>query len=282
MASMTHQNAENADQAKVLANSARDSAVKGTTAMTRMTDSINRIKTSSDQTAKIVKTIDEIAFQTNLLALNAAVEAARAGEAGKGFAVVAEEVRNLAQRSATAAKDTAGMIEEAVKNANGGVQITDDVAAILAEITEGASKVSDLVKEIAAAVKEQAQGIEQVNVAVSQMDKVTQQNASNSEESASAAEELNSQAEELQNMISEFRLSVDNHGKTRPQPMPEVHRPAQENRLNAKPLVIKSEGNGHRTIKARNGHKPGRAAVQKVLSAEKTIPLDENDDFTNF
>ena len=210
MASMTKQNAENANQAKHLAGEANGNAAQGKQAMARMSESINKIKESSDQTAKIVKTIDEIAMQTNLLALNAAVEAARAGEAGRGFAVVAEEVRNLAQRSAQAAKNTADMIEESVKNPEEGVIIASDVAKAFVSIADSNAKVDNLIAEIAAASQEQSQGIEQVNIAVSQMDKVTQQNAANSEESASAAEELSSQAEELQNMIRRFTLSVQN------------------------------------------------------------------------
>ena len=207
MASMTKQNAENANQAKKLAGDANNNAAQGKQAMTRMSESINKIKESSDQTAKIVKTIDEIAMQTNLLALNAAVEAARAGEAGRGFAVVAEEVRNLAQRSAQAAKNTADMIAESVKNAEEGVKIAGEVAKSFESIATGNGKVNDLIAEIAAASGEQSQGIDQVNNAVAQMDKVTQQNAANSEESASAAEELSSQAEELQNMVAQFTLT---------------------------------------------------------------------------
>lgn len=207
MSSMTKQNAENANQAKSLAAEANGNAATGTDAMARMSGSIIKIKESSDQTAKIVKTIDEIAMQTNLLALNAAVEAARAGEAGRGFAVVAEEVRNLAQRSAQAAKNTADMISESVKNAEEGVQIATEVSKSFETIAGSAKKVNDLIAEIAAASQEQAQGIDQVNTAVAQMDKVTQQNAANSEESASAAEELSSQAEELQNMVAQFALS---------------------------------------------------------------------------
>lgn len=207
MASMTKQNADNANQAKGLAAESDGNAKTGTEAMNRMSGAINRIKESSDQTAKIVKTIDEIAMQTNLLALNAAVEAARAGEAGRGFAVVAEEVRNLAQRSAQAAKNTADMITESVKNADEGVKIAVEVSQSFDTIATSAKKVNDLIAEIAAASQEQSSGIEQINTAVAQMDKVTQQNAANSEESASAAEELSSQAEELKNMISRFALS---------------------------------------------------------------------------
>ncbi|OGJ87243.1 MAG: hypothetical protein A2268_07540 [Candidatus Raymondbacteria bacterium RifOxyA12_full_50_37] len=211
MSAMTKQNAESANQAKSLAASAQKSADQGNKAMGEMSQAIGLIKKSSDETAKIVKTIDEIAFQTNLLALNAAVEAARAGEAGRGFAVVAEEVRNLAQRSAEAAKNTAQLIEESVKNAEGGVTISEEVAKFLKEIGDGSKKVNDLIAEISAASSEQNRGIEQVNVAVNQMNQVVQQNAANSEESAAAAEEMSSQSQELQAMINTFVLS--NSGK---------------------------------------------------------------------
>jgi len=204
MSSMTKQNAENAQQAASLAGEAKRAASNGNDAMGKMTSAITEIQKSSNETAKIIKVIDEIAFQTNLLALNAAVEAARAGEAGKGFAVVAEEVRNLAMRSAEAAKNTSAMIEESVKNAKSGVDITTEVSKVLGEIVGAASKTADLIGEIAASSQEQAKGIDQVNVAVSQMDKVTQSNAANAEESASASEELNAQAEQMNTIVGEL------------------------------------------------------------------------------
>jgi len=207
MSSMIKQNALNAKEARVVAEQARNSADKGVDSMNRMSSAINKIKTSSDSTAKIVKTIDEIAFQTNLLALNAAVEAARAGDAGKGFAVVAEEVRNLAMRSAEAAKNTSNLIEEAVKNSENGVAINAEVLNNFQEITQKANKVSQVVAEIAAASEQQDQGINQVNRAVEQLNQLTQQTAANAEESASAAQEMSSQAEEMRSLISIFILS---------------------------------------------------------------------------
>ncbi|MCW8130057.1 MAG: hypothetical protein KIS92_06890 [Planctomycetota bacterium] len=208
MASMTRQNADNAKQANHMAIQARESADAGRQAMTRMVEAIGQIKKSSDETAKIVKTIDEIAFQTNLLALNAAVEAARAGEAGKGFAVVAEEVRNLAMRSAEAAKSTAALIEQSQKNSDNGVSASTEVAEILQKIVEVSQKLTQVSGEVSAASGEQSKGIEQVNAAVSQMDKVTQSNAASAEESASASEELSAQARELQEMVGSLAKLV--------------------------------------------------------------------------
>jgi methyl-accepting chemotaxis protein len=207
MSSMTKQNALNAREAKGVAEAARDSADKGVESMSRMSSAISRIKTSSDSTARIVKTIDEIAFQTNLLALNAAVEAARAGDAGRGFAVVAEEVRNLAMRSAEAAKNTSSLIEEAVRNSENGVSINAEVLKNFQDITEKINKVTQVVAEISAASEQQDQGISQVNRAVEQLNQLTQQNAANAEESASAAEEMSSQSEEMRSMVAGFKLS---------------------------------------------------------------------------
>ncbi len=211
MAAMTRQNAVNATRANSLAAQTKQSADRGVDAMGRMNAAIDDIKKSSDATARIIKTIDEIAFQTNLLALNAAVEAARAGEAGKGFAVVAEEVRNLAQRSAEAAKNTAQMIEESVRNADNGVAITREVGDALAEISQAASEVNELVAGIAKASTEQAEGNAQINTAVGQMDHITQANAANAEETASASEELSGQAEEMSSMVRELESMVGGH-----------------------------------------------------------------------
>jgi methyl-accepting chemotaxis protein len=208
MSSMTKKNAETAEQASSLSGEAEKASRRGNEAMEKMGKAIGEIEKSATETAKIIKVIDEIAFQTNLLALNAAVEAARAGEAGKGFAVVAEEVRNLAMRSAEAAKNTAGLIEGSVSSAKNGVAISVEVAKMLEEISGSATKVNALVSEISAASKEQSQGIGQVNKAVSEMDKVTQTTAANAEESASAAEELSSQAEQMRAMVTELLALV--------------------------------------------------------------------------
>jgi methyl-accepting chemotaxis protein len=208
ISSMTKKNADTAQQASILSAEAKNVADRGNGAMTKMSAAIADIQKSAQETAKIIKTIDEIAFQTNLLALNAAVEAARAGEAGKGFAVVAEEVRNLAMRSAEAAKNTANLIEGSVQNSKNGVTIADEVAQSLAEITTASTKVNTLVAEIAAASVEQSQGVNQVNQAVQQMDKVTQSNAAAAEETAAAAEELNSQSTEVRGIVNELQRLV--------------------------------------------------------------------------
>ena len=212
MASMTKRNAENSQKANELAKQARSAADKGVGDMKDMSAAMEAIKTSSDDIARIIKTIDEIAFQTNILALNAAVEAARTGEAGMGFAVVADEVRSLAQRSAQAAKETATKIEGAIARTAQGVGINQKVAAALNEIVTKARQVDELVAEVAGASQEQTQGITQINVAVGQMDKVTQSNAANAEESAAAAEELNAQAEAMKESVTELLHLVGGGG----------------------------------------------------------------------
>jgi methyl-accepting chemotaxis protein len=201
MSSMTKRNAENAQQADQLVKQTRHAADQGAADMKNMTAAMAAIKASGDETAKIIKTIDEIAFQTNILALNAAVEAARAGEAGMGFAVVADEVRNLAQRSAQAARETTDKIEGSISRTAQGVEISAKVAGTLNEIAAKVRQVDELVAEVASASREQNQGITQVNTAVGQMDRVTQSNAATAEESAAASEELNAEAESLKRIV---------------------------------------------------------------------------------
>jgi methyl-accepting chemotaxis protein len=172
--------------------------------MQGLTASMKEISVASEQTQKIIKTIDEVAFQTNLLALNAAVEAARAGEAGAGFAVVADEVRNLARRTAEAAKDTAGLIESTVKKVKDGAVLVDRTNEEFSRVLGSASKAGELVGEIAAASHEQSQGIDQINGAVAEMDKIIQENSASAQESSSASLELNSRAGDLQIFIREL------------------------------------------------------------------------------
>lgn len=208
LASMTRQNADTASSADAMAKEASLAADQGQTAMASMSAAIKEMKSSADQTAKILKTIEEIAFQTNLLALNAAVEAARAGEAGKGFSIVAEEVRNLAQRSAQAAKSTAELIEVSQRNANKSVSASDNVNILLSRIVTSVKKLQQLNADVSVACNEQTKGIEQINTAVGEMDKITQGNAASSEESASASEQLQAQSSELEQLVQQLSLFV--------------------------------------------------------------------------
>ncbi|MCX7635217.1 MAG: methyl-accepting chemotaxis protein, partial [Syntrophales bacterium] len=204
MSSMTEQNANNASEADALMKQTGQVVKKANATMDSLTKSMVEISTASEETSKIIKTIDEIAFQTNLLALNAAVEAARAGEAGAGFAVVAEEVRNLAMRAAEAAKNTSRLIEDTVRKIRDGSEAVGKTNEAFKEVSLNVAKVGELVGEISAASSEQAQGIDQINRAVAEMDKVVQQTAAHAEESASAAEEMTAQANQMHHITMEL------------------------------------------------------------------------------
>lgn len=208
MASMTKQNADHAAQADKLMKAANQVVEKAYASMRELTNSMQEISTANEDTFKIIKTIDEISFQTNLLALNAAVEAARAGEAGLGFAVVAEEVRSLALRAATAAKDTADLIEGTVKKVKDGSQVVAETNDAFRRVATDATKVGDLVGEIAAASNEQAEGIDELNKAIAQIDKVTQQSAANSQEFASVSQEMKLHAESVREVAGELSAFV--------------------------------------------------------------------------
>jgi len=216
VAASTRHTAESAQQADLLARSARAAAGVGGTAVEGLVAAMARIRASAEGTSQIIRDVSDIAFQTNLLALNAAVEAARAGEAGRGFAVVAEEVRSLALRAKDAAARTEGLIRHSVKETGDGQASAQGVAARLAEITGSVAKVTDIVAEISAAAREQASGIAQLTAAVGEMDKVTQQNAASAEESSSAASELSGQADALATLVKGFQLEAKASAAARP------------------------------------------------------------------
>lgn len=263
MSSMTKQNADNAAQSDQLMQESNQMIAQANGTMEQLISSMQQMTTASEETQKIVKTIDEIAFQTNLLALNAAVEAARAGEAGAGFAVVADEVRNLAIRAAEAAKNTFELIEGTVKRVSEGSELVSETSHSFEAVARSSTKVTELVSEIAAASSEQAQGIEQVNTAVSELDRATQQNAANAEESASAAEELHAQAQEMTAIVGELVSLVEGAAA----------KGRQQGHAAKLPGTARLAG-----IKARPGNK---RIQQKAARPEEIIPL-EMDDFDGF
>jgi methyl-accepting chemotaxis protein len=267
MSSMTRQNADNASQANTLMAEASDIVAKAGKTMDEMADSMAGIAESGDEISKIVKSIDEIAFQTNLLALNAAVEAARAGEAGAGFAVVADEVRNLAQRAAEAAQSTQHLIENTVSRIHAGSKLVDVTRDSFQEVAGSAEKVAALIGEVASASNEQASGIEQVNLAVNQMDQVTQGNAAAAEESASASQQLSAMAVNMNDMVDELTAVI--HGG------------------NGNGVVKQVEHN-RRPVAGKLTTSPAKQSFAPVKSARSpkpsdVIPLgDEKDGFEDF
>lgn len=264
LAASSQQSASKAQTARSLADDTRASANRGTDSMHRLSQAIDQIKTSSDETSKIVKTIDDIAFQTNLLALNAAVEAARAGDAGKGFAVVAEEVRNLAMRSAAAAKNTADLLVGAAQKATDGVRLNQEVLANLHDIVTKVHDVGEMMADVAVTAEQQQQGIDQINSAMQQLNQVTQQTAANSEETASTAEALLTQANEMQHLVDTFHLSHDGHTTQSPErSQPHVAASAQHSQQQRSRTTVVAQRDG--------------AASSSTLEPTEIIPFDDDE-----
>jgi methyl-accepting chemotaxis protein len=265
LASMVKQNVQNAKEASTLADKTANTSQSGFVQMEKMLESMNEINKASSQIQKVIKVIDDIAFQTNILALNAAVEAARAGEAGMGFAVVADEVKNLANKSAEAAKETASMIEDSIKKTGGGLDIATKLAEVFKEILTNAQKVSEMAKEVETASRQQDAGINQVNKAIVQFDEVVQANASSAEETASSAEELLAQVETLNSIVNNLVLLVTGKEKI----IEQVRRNQTEYTTKNKSLTstIEKKQLTHPNLK------------KKEIDPEKIIPFEEDEEF---
>lgn len=279
MSAMTKGNADHANQAKSLMAETRAIVTKVNDHMNNMAAAILKVTKTSEETGKIIKTIDEIAFQTNLLALNAAVEAARAGEAGAGFAVVADEVRNLALRAADAAKSTSGLIENTIAVVKESRDLTELTQKAFGENVEIARKVEELVKEIAAASDEQAQGISQINNAVADLDRVTQQNASTAEESASAAEEMNAQSEQIRGIVKQLAIIIQGQSDD----AKDILRSSRTS-VQKQPARTIHRGPSHASVKSLPALAKKAASTRPVsrpTSPEKLIPFGK-DEFKDF
>ncbi len=274
MSSMTRQNADNASHANQLMAETKETVAKAGQSMGNLTTSMREISRASEETSKIIKTIDEIAFQTNLLALNAAVEAARAGEAGAGFAVVADEVRNLALRAAEAARNTADLIESTVKKVKEGSELVEKTEREFGEVTTSVGKSGELIGEISAASQEQAQGIEQVNKAVSEMDKVVQENAANAEESASASEEMDAQAVRMKEFVGGLVALVGGANLNRTQKYAGPAKGAKNLIGAVKKTAQAFPLKGRNGNAGANGKKPARFDKRKS-SPDEVIPFDD-------
>jgi methyl-accepting chemotaxis protein len=271
LSSMTTQNAENANQANTLMAETGRVVNEANHSMQELTGAMKEITSGSEDMAKIIKTIDEIAFQTNLLALNAAVEAARAGEAGAGFAVVADEVRNLAMRSAESAKNTANLIDDSIKRIKNGSEIVSKTNEAFERVLTGAKKVGELVGEIAAASNEQAQGISQISKAVAEMDKVIQQNAANAEESASASEELNAQAMQMKEFVADMITVVQGSSAS-----------VKTERRRRTALSVGTGGKAATSHSLSSNSREAAAPGAGIVRREQAIPMDAGDEFKDF
>jgi methyl-accepting chemotaxis protein len=274
MSAMTKKSAEGANLANELAQECRKGAEEGMQAMDKTITAMGEINDSTSKMGKIIKTIEEIAFQTNLLALNAAVEAARAGEAGKGFAVVAEEVRNLAQRSATAAKDTASLIAESVSKAEGGKKIAENAGETLKKVVEEIQKVAIHLGEISSASREQSEGVTQVSNAVASMDQVTQQNAATAEESAAASEELSAQADQLKGMVNTLLGLVSGTNGNGGGSLAPINTGNGQKAFRSAVKMVAPRSVGARKLQ------PKKLIGSKVVKPTEVIPMD--DDFSEF
>ncbi len=264
------QNAENAKEADILAKDANEAATKGNDKVQSLMKSMDHITTSSEQIAKIIKTIDEIAFQTNLLALNAAVEAARAGEHGLGFAVVADEVKNLASRSAQAAKETESIIQSSIEQVKAGNTIAKETDEAFSDILDKIKKTSDLISEIAISAKEQSDGMNQIAQAMGSIDEVTQQNAASSEEAAAAAEELNAQANAMLESVADIGNMVGVHVELN-------HTHVKQARKVRKEPVKQVERKPASQAQKKGPEKPKRPQPPKQNKNDEVFPLDDSD-----
>ena len=278
LTSTVKQNSDNARQANALAMSASDIAVKGGELVTRVIDTMGSITESSDKIADIIGVIDGIAFQTNILALNAAVEAARAGEQGRGFAVVATEVRNLAQRSAAAAKDIKALITDSVEKVGSGSALVNEAGATMNEIVTSVRRVTDIISEISSAGREQEIGIEQINTAVAEMDNVTQQNAALVEQAAAASQAMQEQAVKLAEMVAVFQVSGSSAAPRAPARAPAAAAPAAATAAAQPALKLAAKP------AARPAAKPAAQAAARPAAARPApkAAADRNDEWEEF